>query len=105
MASEVRISCISPTLREALLKGVELLGDDETMKEVTERVLKAIPACPLGETIGISTVEVSDVPIAADTEKKKKRKPSAYNNFTGDCMRGGQKTMAECAAEWKLLKT
>lgn len=35
---------------------------------------------------------------------KKKRKPSKYNLFIGSCMRGGGKTMKECAAEYKKQK-
>ena len=35
---------------------------------------------------------------------KKKRKPSAYNIFIGDCMRGGGKDMKACSVEYKAKK-
>jgi len=34
---------------------------------------------------------------------KKKKKPSGYNLFIGDCMKEGAKPMKECAGDWKGL--
>ena len=34
----------------------------------------------------------------------KKRAPSAYNRFIGECTSGGKKTMKECAVDWKQIK-
>jgi len=44
-------------------------------------------------------VAASDAP----TEKKK-RKPSKYNIFIGDCMRGGGSDMKTCAIRYKEKK-
>jgi len=36
--------------------------------------------------------------------KKKKRKPSAYNNFIGQCMKGTGKGIKDCAVDWRSKK-
>lgn len=57
---------------------------------VPQTVLDAIKECTDGSLIQVCG-------------SKAKRKPSAYTEFTGQCMRQG-KSMSTCATEWRERK-
>lgn len=65
------------------------LSSDE-LSELTKMKGNAIACIQLSET--------------SETGVKKKRKPSKYNIFIGNCMRGGGSDMKTCAVEYKKKK-
>lgn len=89
--TKVCISCINPDLKEIILQ------------EVDDPGLRALPECADGSAIGFS------FPDARDTGRRK-RAPSAYNRFMGDCIRGGSadvpvpQRMKACSVQWKEKK-
>lgn len=74
------IKCISKEVKKTLID-----MDDPSLSIIVE----AIPLCESEKSIEIE-------------EGKKKRKPSAYNQFVGECIRSGQgSNIKDCAALWK----
>ncbi len=65
-------------------------------------MLKTIPDCkdPEGIQLCSTTAEGPD----KQQGTRSKRAPSKYNLFTASCMKGGEKTMKDCASEWKRQK-
>lgn len=81
------IKCLSPNFREQLLH----IAKEAGIKGAKLQVLEEIPDCEKG---------------AIDVRPpKKKRAPSAYNIFIGQCMGGGSgKSLKECAVTYKQQK-
>jgi hypothetical protein len=62
--------------------------------------LEEIPNCELADDIVLGSGGGS----SGSGKSKGKREPSAYNNFTGACMKDNH-TMKECAVLWKEQKS
>ena len=96
------IKCLSPQARDFLVEVLEELEVDEP----TIDTLKKMATCPS------SVIElVDDAPPATHTTEhqkgttpRKKREPTAYQRHTSECMKGGKRSMSECAAEWRAKK-
>lgn len=76
-------------------------------KLVDEKVQgSALSADELGELTEMKKNAIACVQSSGSStdEPKKKRKPSKYNLFIGDCMRGGGKDMKSCAVDYKKKK-
>lgn len=76
------LKCISGDLKELLAS-----DDPKIMK-----ILDELDECEDGSSVGFE-----------QKGKKGKRKPSAYNEFIGSCMKSG-KGMKDCAGNWKREK-
>jgi len=95
------IKCLSPQVRDILVELLEELEVDTT----TIQTLRDMAACEN------ATIEYEDKaarhtpePSSGGSAPRKKRAPTAYQRHTGECMKGGHKTMAECAAMWRAKK-
>jgi len=103
----VFLECISPELR-SLLK-------DLSLTPATQHFLRLTPDCEGSRDLMLkagkmpSKMKMTDDEDDAPKTKKKKRRPSAYNIFVGDCQRGrpeGTKVtehMKTCSVRWKAL--
>jgi hypothetical protein len=93
--TKIKSGCLNDSEKKLLSKLVDekmqgsALSADE-LSELTEMRKSAI-AC----------VQSSK---SSTDEPKKKRKPSKYNIFIGNCMRGGGSNMKTCAVEYKKKK-
>jgi len=95
------IKCLSPEVRDILVELLEEMEIDTT----TIQTLRDMAACEN------ATIEYEDKaarhtpePSSGGGTPRKKRAPTAYQQHTGECMKGGHKTMAECAAMWRAKK-
>ena len=95
------IKCLSPQVRDIL---IEVLEDLE-VEPATIEALRGMDACENAaieyETASHQT-PTREAPTPPTTRKK--RPASAYQQHTGECMKGGHKTMSECAALWRAKK-
>jgi len=107
MPLEARISCLSPTLREAFtdqLKQVE----DETIRKIAISLLEALADCPADTPIGLTFHEVEEEKAMAQRQRgktKKQRKTSVYQEFVK--RRFAEQpgiSLEEIAREWNRLK-
>jgi hypothetical protein len=96
------IKCLSSEVRDVL---VEVLEEFEVEADKIQ-ILKDMPACanapieyetPSSHTPEHTSKRESGTP-------RSKRPPSAYQQHTSECMKGGKHTMSECAAEWRAKK-
>lgn len=90
------ISCLHPQLK-LILKGEAHHISDDAERKVFLKLLEGITDCQ-GILIGLES--------GAGKAGRVKRKPSAYNEFMGQCARskekGGQgRDFKACALEWK----
>ena len=94
------IKCLSPKVRDMLVEILEELEVDATIL----KTLKEMDSCE-DAIMEWESGAARHAPQDSSTPREKtKRPPSAYQQHTGECMRGGHKTMAECAALWKAKK-
>lgn len=87
-----KTKCV-PCMSEALKKVVREFTNDPQ----TNSILETVATCPVGEILNLC--------------QGKKRQPSAYQLFIGDCMRSkpikgkpfgtASKYMKECSLEWR----
>lgn len=102
----VFLECISSELRSLL--------QDLSMTPTTKHFLKLAPECEGNRDLMLKAGKMPKKMKMTDDEDdapkaKKKRKPSAYNIFVGDCQRGrpeGTKVtehMKVCSVRWKAL--
>lgn len=108
MPLEARISCLSPTLREAFTDQLEQV-EDETIREIATSLLEALADCPEDIPIGLTFHEVEEKQAEAQRQrgkkKKKQRRPSAYQEFVK--RRFSEQpgiSLEEIAREWNRLK-
>lgn len=97
---ELRLTCLSAAVKELVAKELHHITDQAT-RDIFGKIVTVVADCPAGQQVG---VELIDHPVAQGA--KKKRAPSEYNNFMGQCARsrekGGQgKDFKTCAAEYK----
>jgi len=96
------IKCLSPKVRDLLVEILEELAVDNA----TLKTLREMAACE-DAAIEWESGAARHAPQAEATEAptpRKKRTPSAYQQHTSECMKGGHKTMSECAALWRAKK-
>jgi hypothetical protein len=97
------IKCLSPQARDFL---VEVLEELEVEEDVID-TLKKMATCA---TDAIEYADDAPPPATHTTERqkdatpRKKREPSAYQRHTSECMKGGKRSMSECAAAWRAKK-
>ena len=90
------ISCLHPGLKAILEQEAKHILDTSE-RQAYLALLGELANCPRGMLIGLE---------AGTTEQKngrKKRAPSAYNNYVKKCMGQDGKPMKECAVGWKAL--
>lgn len=80
-------------------------ADTKTLVTLIDEKLSALDLKPVMEK-KLQAVRESVVTCvsSSDTGEKKKRKPSAYNVFIGNCMRGSSRNMKDCATDYKVEK-
>ena len=107
MPLEARISCLSPTLRDAFVDQLEHVEDD-TVREIAVSLLEALADCPEGIPIGLTFHEVEEEQAQAQRQRgktKKQRKPSAYQEFVKRRFAEQQGiSLEEIAREWNRQK-
>lgn len=93
--TKVKSGCLNDSEKKLLSKLV-----DEKMQG------SALSADELGELTEMRKSAIACVQSSKSStdEPKKKRKPSKYNIFIGNCMRGGGKDMKTCAVDYKKEK-
>ena len=88
--SDLEDSCLTKEQKKLVDElsevGISMLSDDDPKIKEYEELVEQINICKH---------------VSSTSEKKVKRKPSKYNIFIGDCMRGGGKGMKECAADYR----
>lgn len=87
-----------PCMADSLKDTIRKFTDDPQ----THRILETVATCPAGEIMNLCS------------GSSKKRAPSAYQQFIGECMRSkpikgkpfgtASKYMKECSLEWKSRK-
>jgi hypothetical protein len=98
--SKITIACMDLHLKRALVEAIKKMAandldfDDSTYMTA----LKALPFCD-----GDEPIEFTEETKSKKGRKKSNRPPSAYQQHTGECMRGGG-SMQECAAQWREKK-
>jgi urocanate hydratase len=92
------IKCLSPKVRDMLVEILEELAVDDTILET----LREMASCK-DAAIEYETAPAHQAKEEAATPRKK-RTPSAYQQHTSECMKGGHRTMSECAAAWRAKK-
>jgi hypothetical protein len=95
------IKCLSPQVRDMLVEILEELAVDDTIL----KTLREMASCK------DAAIEYETAPAAPAHQEKedaatprKKRAPSAYQQHTSECMKGGHRSMSECAAAWRAKK-
>lgn len=98
------IVCASNDVKAVLMATIEESKMGDEVKNAIFNELENLPGCE-----GMLPLDFDDVKSARGKGTRKKRKPSAYNLFIGDCMNqkniksfseaGG--AMKSCAADWK----
>jgi len=96
--STITIACMDLRLKRALVEALTKMeaNDVDFDKSAFVQSLKAMPDCD-----GEEPIEFAEE--TKKGRKKSNRAPSAYQQHTGECMRGGH-TMQECAAMWREKK-
>jgi len=82
--------CLGKLIKDTLSEKLPGLAD----------VLEEIPTCEEDANIELCMNEPRE---ATKGSGRKKRAPSAYNRYTGSCMKEGN-SMKECASRWKTQK-
>jgi len=110
------ILCLHPEVKEYVIKALERLHlrdeliqplrDLEECENGSIRFGEPIKKAPAKEVDDDFDDDDEEEPVqAAKPAKKKSSRPrSAYQQHTSDCMKGGQHTMKECAAQWRAKK-
>lgn len=88
------IVCMDLKLKQAIIAAINKMELEGT---AYTQFLKALPDCDGEEPIGFEEV-------GKKAKRKSTRAPSAYQQHTSECMKGGVKSMSECAAEWRAKK-
>jgi len=96
--SAISIACMDLRLKRALVEALKKMEANEMDFDPSAYLasLKAMPFCD-----GEEPIEFAEE--TKKGRKKSNRAPSAYQQHTGECMRGGN-TMQECAAMWREKK-
>ena len=102
------IVCLSPVIKAMIVAEAENAKIDWRAKEEIKKLMEEFPDCEEGTPIDYDEVDE----IKEDSIQKKKRKPSEYQKFIGECMRkAGIKSFSEapqamkaCVREWKERK-
>ena len=96
------IKCLSPQVRDVLIEVLEDLEVDSATIETLRGMVACDDAAIEYETAPAR--QTPPAPVAEAATPRKKRAPSAYQQHTGECMKGGHRTMSECAAAWRAKK-
>lgn len=96
MPKAVVLTCLAPEVKEMFTQEMEAI-EDNAVRQVFAELVGAVADCPEGQALGVEIHE------SALPEGRRKRKPSAFNNFVAECARGGAKTLTECAAVWRTM--
>ncbi|MDO8634899.1 MAG: hypothetical protein Q7R34_01455 [Dehalococcoidia bacterium] len=78
------IPCLGKDIKDAIREAIE--------DKATLALLDKVKDCPDDEAMEFCG-------------KVGKRKTSAYQDFIGICLKGGQKNISQCAGEWRERKT
>lgn len=81
--------CLAPAIKDLILK--EFPG--------TAEMLEGIADCKPGKFINVCSCAKG-----GEAKSKGKRPPSEYNLFIGQCMRGTERSLKDCAGEWTSRK-
>ena len=91
----VIITCISPGLKQILQSELHHIEDMRQREAFTELV-NAAPECSNGGIVGLEVEEPSP-----SRGRGERRRPSAYNLYIGECLKRGDRSMKQCALEWR----
>lgn len=89
------ITCASPAVVGLISQAVKESGMSASKKHKELERWNNLSSCDDGSVIQTKARKGKG--------EKGKRAPSAYNIFTGDCMKKG-KSMKQCAVDWKKQK-
>jgi len=98
------IKCLSPQVRDVLVEVLEDLEVDSATIETLRGMVACDDAAIEYETAPARQTPPAPAPAAEAATPRKKRAPSAYQQHTGECMKGGHRSMKECAAAWRAKK-
>ena len=98
------IKCLSPKVRDMLVEILEELEVDATVLKTLQEMVACDDAAIEYETAPARQAPPAPAPAAEAATPRKKRAPSAYQQHTGECMKGGHRSMSECAAAWRAKK-
>lgn len=90
------VVCANAFVKGLLIEQVEQSSFTPSNKRKQVEHINELPNCSDGVSIQFDP--------SKKRGEKKKREPSAYNIFVGQCMKGGNKGMKQCATEWKEQK-
>ena len=91
----VIITCVSSGLKKILQSELHHI-EDPRQREAFEELVEAAPECPNGGILGLEVEERSP-----PSQKRERRRPSAYNLYIGECLKRGDRSMKQCALEWR----
>jgi hypothetical protein len=89
MAKKIVVVCMDDYIKNELAWRLQDKGVGEDLR----LLLVSLPSCSDGELIGFEEVKT-----------KAGRGKSEYQQFIGECMKGGKKTMKQCVEEWNKKK-
>lgn len=72
---------------------------DPATRAVFAQIVKIVAACPPGQQVGVEVVQYHDAPPGKRRRSDRPRTP--YQEHTSQCMKGGQRTLKDCAADWR----
>lgn len=106
MSSKV-IICLSPVIKAMIVAEAEEAKIDWKAKQAIKALMEEFPDCEEG-----APVDYDEVEEGGGGKGKKKRPPSEYQKFIGECMRSAgiksfseaPRAMKSCVAEWKKKK-
>lgn len=99
--SQLAIVCLSPEMRRTIAREIKAMDGDPVTKRIALTLFEEMPECKGQQPIGLA-IQEGEAP--AGRGKRSSRAPSEYNTFIGSCMKGGARTIKDCAADWKRRK-
>ncbi len=96
--SELRLTCLSPEVKALVAKELHHVTDPAT-REIFAQIVKSVAACPAGQQVGVELMQ--DHAAAPGKRRRSDRARTPYQEHPSQCMKGGAKTLKECAAEWR----
>lgn len=95
MPKTVTLTCLSPQAKDLIEDSLKSI-DDQDAREIFKAIIGIVADCDDGRLVGVA---ISETTAAGRT----KRTPTPFNNFIAFCAKGGEKSLTECAREWKRL--
>lgn len=95
MPKTVVLTCLSPQTKNLIGKTLESIKD-QGAKEIFRQIIEIVADCDDGRLVGVEVQETT-------ATGRRKRAPTPFNNFIAFCAKGGQKSLTECARQWKPM--